>query len=119
MTESSSQLNTGYLGAEFLLVGVHNPKKTVTFRVPCALRDGVPSRIHQNLGKIKRKNDQRFEAFRTPNRTFFESYPKEPIYQRVFPTIEEAQRWIIDGIPAGIDTSHIQLLSAEDAEKVK
>lgn len=113
-------MNKAYLGASFQVVGLRLPKPYVIFLVPVAIRDdGTLSTITQHLGYIKRKNDKRYVAFRKPNKTFFMDYPKEKVFEKVFPTIEEAQQFILDGIPDGIDRSHIQFLNKDDVEKVK
>ena len=111
--DNQTQLNPHFQGARFELNAMRAPSRHILFKVPVAIRDGKPSAMHQVLGVIRRKNDGRFSAFRKPNKTFFEGYPNEPVYEKVFTNLIKAQEWIVAGAPKEAEANVTMLTDDE------
>lgn len=124
LRQTLSEVNTLWKGARFEVTSMLSPKRRVYLNVPISLNDaGMPSTIHQQLGEIRRKADQRLVAFRKPGKTFFTDFPVEPIYEKVFShtdhnvAFKDAQEWILEGAPAHVPRENVRLLTVDDIER--
>lgn len=75
-----------------------NGRPAFNLVVPIGLTNGVPMRIYSHLGKIKQKNDGRWDYFLFKQRDMFPKYNNGVTTQGVAKTKEEAMLFVERGM---------------------